>query len=106
MLKGIILNGEAVSVAGQKLSDIFKDENVVVIMNEDKTEIYGWVGKKSNPRDRFMAARLANNLRWKYFGGAAPVIQKNDEIEEKVKAYGDSIEFDIPSEAIKEILGI
>ncbi len=106
MLKGIIFNKDAQPVSGQKLSEVFKDDNVVVIVNEDKREIYVWVGKKSNPRDRFMAARLANNLRWKFFGGAAPVIQKNEEIEEKVKAYGDTIENDISDEVIKEILGI
>ncbi|MGQ4891402.1 MAG: hypothetical protein ACP6IP_02835 [Candidatus Njordarchaeia archaeon] len=106
MLKGVILNGGRMPVMGVKTEEIFKDENVVVIVNEDRREIYVWVGAKSNPRDRFMGARLANGLRWKFFGGASPVIQDNEKIREIVKSYGDKLYGDIPSEMVKDILGI
>ncbi len=105
MLRGTILNGGSIPVTGLKIDDIFKEENVVVIVNEELREIYVWVGDKSNPRDRFMGARLANGLRWKYFGGAAPVVQDNDKILEKVKKYG-TVSYNIPSDMIKDILGI
>ena len=106
MLKGIILNGGQMPVTGLNVDEVFKNDNVVIIVNEDRREIYVWVGTKSNPRDRFMGARLANGLRWKFFGGASPVIQDNEKIREIVKSYGDRFYGNIPDDMVKDILGI
>jgi len=105
MLKGIILNGGYSSIRGLGRDKIFAPSNVVVIVDDDKREIYVWVGPQANVKDKFMAARLVNGLRWKLYGGAAPVIQKNEVVEELLGNI-PGVDEDISEEVIKEILGI
>ncbi len=105
MLRGIVLNNGVIEAKGLDKNDLFKDDYVVVLVDEIKREIYVWVGNKSSPRDRFMAARLADRLRWRLFGGASPVIQDTDKAEKAIESYGEVTE-NIPRDMIEDILGV
>jgi len=105
MLRGIVLSNGVIDAKGLDKGSLLKDNNVVVLVDEAKREIYVWVGSKSSPRDRFMAARLADRLRWKLFGGASPVIQDSDKAEAALDSYGEVTE-NIPKDLIADILGL
>jgi len=105
MLRGIVLNNGVIEAKGLDKQSLLKDDYVVVLVDEIKREIYVWVGSKSSPRDRFMAARLADKLRWRLFGGASPVIQDSNKAEQAIDSYGEVTE-NIPRDMIEDILGV
>jgi len=104
MLKGIIIQNEVKSAKGYEPKEILNEEYCAVIINDVEGIIYLWVGDNSNVIDRFKAARLAQMLNWKIFGGAARVVQDKSEIHRVLTKYA-RIDEEIPPTELKLILG-
>jgi len=104
MLKGIILRNEIRSAKNLAPEEILLDDVCAVIVNENQRKIYLWSGKDANTSDKFKAARIAHLLNWKWFGGAAEVIQDNSKIKDILSKHA-RIDEEIPPAEIKLILG-
>ncbi len=104
MLKGIVFKGDILSIKAMDIDDILSDETCAVIVDDKNREIYLWVGKSASVQDKFKAARTAQMLNWKFFGGAARIVQDHAKIRTVLVKYA-RIDEDIPTAEIKMIIG-
>ncbi|MCD6491612.1 MAG: hypothetical protein ACP6IQ_02905 [Candidatus Njordarchaeia archaeon] len=104
MLKGVVINKGITPATDLAPSEILTEENCVVILDEKNKKIYLWRGRSAGISDKFKAARLAHQLNWKLFGGAALVIQRKDVIKKQLNTY-PKIDAEISKSVIRSILG-
>ena len=103
MLYGIVIKeGKTESAVGKPPHTILRDENCVVIYDDNSRKIYLWVGQNSDIKSRFLASRLATIIRNREFGGAGRVIQNPDEIRSEL-AGPRVISHDIPRKYLASI---
>ncbi len=104
MLKGIVIQHSIKNAKNMSPNEMLIDDACAVIVDDVSRIIYLWVGEKASVSDKFKAARIAHILNWRFFGGAARIIQDKDEIKSILSKYA-RIDEEMPEGEIKAILG-
>jgi len=104
MLRGVLIREGVKSAKNLVPDEILVNDACAVIIDEESRIIYLWVGDDTSVTDRFKAARIAQMLNWKMFGGAARIVQDKDEIKHTLTKFA-RIDEEIPYGELKLIIG-